>query len=135
MTATSSGEEADLLSGPSTTPQPGASDFWEVIARTTTSVQRDVDSALISFARSLVGIPDVVAVTHAKERHANLVWTFIRRRDKGVRKAIYAMERALMADFPDLTFDFNVVALDQGTRGALVPDDLQGRMILYRPQE
>ncbi|MBI2525247.1 MAG: hypothetical protein HYV93_04625 [Candidatus Rokubacteria bacterium] len=137
VTATSSGEEDILQALPSTYRPIGASDFCGVVAHpaATHAQPNDAESALVDFARSVLGVPDVVAVTHAKEPHSNLVWTFIRHRDKVVRKAIYARERALMAQYPDMTFDFNVVALDQSGAGALVPDDLQGRVVMYRPEE
>lgn len=136
-TATSSGEEDALGALPTTYRPLGASDFWAVVADAPTPYTRpnDVESALAGFAKSILRIPDVMAVTHAKDRHANLVWTFIRHRDKTIRREIYARERALMAQYPDLVFDFNVVALDQSAVGALVPDDLQGRVVMYRPEE
>ncbi len=137
VTATSSGEE-DILQALPTTYRPiGASDFWGVVAHPASkhAQPNDAESALVDFARSVLGVPEVVAVTHAKEPHSNLVWTFIGHRDKVVRKGIYARERALMAQYPDTTFDFNVVALDQSGVGALVPDDLQGRVVMYRPKE
>lgn len=137
VTATSSGEEEVLQALPTANRPIDASDFWGVVAHPASrrAQPNDAESALVEFARSVLGVPDVVAVTHAKEPHSNLVWTFIRHRDKLVRKAIYARERALMAQYPDSTFDFNVVALDQRGAGALVPDDLQGRVVMYRPKE
>jgi hypothetical protein len=135
MTATS-GELLVLEEVPHTAGPLGASDFWGVASSPAAAPRRsrDVESALAEFSAGVVPVPDVVALTYAKERHAHLVWTFIRRRDKAVRSEIYALERWLMDRYPGLTFDFNVVALEQHPGGTLVPDDLQGRVVMYRPR-
>jgi len=136
-TSTSYGEEGVAGGLPTTHRPSGSSDFWGVFTHTTAARKRpiDVESALVAFAESTLGVPDVIAVTYAKERHSNLVWTFIRQRDRAVRREIYLRERALMTQYPELIFDFNVVALDQSAVGTLVPDDLQGRVVMYRPRE
>jgi hypothetical protein len=113
----------------------GAADFWGVVSAPPRSRSSDdVESALADFSAGVVSVPDVVALTYARERHAHLVWTFIRRRDKPVRSKIYALERWLMDRYHGITFDFNVVALDQDQTSSLVPDDLQGRVVMYRPR-
>jgi len=37
-----------------------------------------------------------------------------------------------MHEFPELTFDFNVVSLDSAEVSGLLPDDLYGRIVFYR---
>lgn len=137
VTATSSGEEIALDALPTSYRPVGADEFWGVVAHSAATHEQinGAECALVDFARSVLGLPDVVAVTHARERRADLVWTFILHRDKAVRKEIYARERALMAQYPGLTFDFNVVALDQSAVRTLVPDDMQGRVVMYRPRD
>ena len=134
-TASSAGEHVvGEAIGEATTGQ--MSEYWDVIAPLAVpNPPDDFESALTEFSNGMRDLPQVVGVSHAKDRGLNLVWTFIRRRDKDVRRQVYAQERSLMARYPRLVFDFNVVALDQGVTGALVPDDLQGRLILYRSPE
>lgn len=91
-----------------------------------------VELALSRFAERVAPIPDVVAVSHAVEGGIQRVWTFILRRDKARRRCVYLQEIRLMEEFPDILFDFNVVALEDLPRGRLVPDDLQGRIVLFR---
>jgi hypothetical protein len=100
--------------------------------RATSTLRDNTDEALLDFSAALRDIPEVVAITHSRDHSVNLVWTFIRRRDLNVRRRVYAYERSLMERYPSLSFDFNVVSLDQSIDGALVPDDLQGRLIMYR---
>ena len=134
LTATS-GDVISLDAASHTGDLVGAMSFWGVLS-SPTSRQRthDVESALSEFSAKVVQVSDVVALTYAKERHVHLVWTFIRRRDRAVRREIYALERWLMDRYPALTFDFNVLALGQTETGTLVPDDLQGRVVMYRPR-
>lgn len=134
FTATSSGEESAVWTMPDATQlRRATTDFWAVVARP--RVADPPELALSDFATSILPLSAVVAVTYAEDHGVHLVWSFIRTRDKSLRKAIYARERALMTKYPDLVFDFNVVALDQADAGALVPDDLQGRVVMYRNEE
>jgi hypothetical protein len=131
LTATSSSEEPGVGAMPLTTQLHRATtDFCAVVGRP--RVADAADLALNDFAARFLPLSAVVAVTHAEDHGVHLVWTFIRTRDKVVRKEIYAQERALMTKYRDVVFDFNVVALDQSDTGALIPDDLQGRMVMYR---
>jgi hypothetical protein len=91
-----------------------------------------VGTALYSLAQNLRTIEPVRALTYATEGDVHLVWSFIRRRDKEIRRRIYTEEHRLMATFPDLTFDFNVVALDSVGSRPLLPDDVQGQLVYYR---
>ena len=91
-----------------------------------------VEIALSRFAARVAPILDVVAVSHAAEGGVQRLWTFIPRRDKALRRCVYLEEIRLMEEFPDILFDFNVVALEDLPHGALVPDDLQGRIVLFR---
>jgi len=130
LTATSSEPEPVELEGHG---YAGPADLWDVIDQATNPHQPPSDAALLEFGKSVRSIPGVLAVSHAKDHDRNLVWTFITARDKALRKQIYQCERALMARYPNLPFDFNVVALEQRAAGSLVPDDLQGRVVMYRP--
>jgi hypothetical protein len=124
-------EELGVAIREATASQSAAEKPWEIIDSAPPRDSR-LDEATYRFSKNIWGLPSVIAVTHAKDGNVNLIWTFIKRRDKAVRKDIYAQERELMAEHPDLLFDFNVVALDQGIHGTLVPDDLQGRVVMYR---
>jgi hypothetical protein len=133
-TATSSGEESAVWTIPVMTQlRRATADFLAVVVRP--RVAEPTELALGDFAASILPLTAVVAVTHAEDHGVHLVWSFIRTRDKSLRKEIYARERALMAKYRDLVFDFNVVALDQADAGALVPDDLQGRVVMYRNED
>jgi len=91
-----------------------------------------VGAAIYRFARRLQGVLPVKAVTYATEGDVHLVWTFISERRKELRARIYSEERGLMAEFPDLTFDFNVLTLDRLSDPPLLPDDIQGQIVYYR---
>ena len=91
-----------------------------------------VGAAVYRFARRLQALLPVKAVTFATEGDVHLVWTFILERRKELRARIYDEERRLMADFPDLTFDFNVLTLDGLSNRPLLPDDIQGQIVYYR---
>ncbi|PYN83026.1 MAG: hypothetical protein DMD96_03895 [Candidatus Rokuibacteriota bacterium] len=91
-----------------------------------------VGAAVYRFARRLQQQLPIKAVTYATEGNVHLVWTFIPERRKELRERIYGEERRLMADFPDLTFDFNVLALDSLSDRPLLPDDIQGQIVYYR---
>jgi hypothetical protein len=91
-----------------------------------------VGAAVYQFAKRLQRLLLVKAVTYATEGDVHLVWTFIRERRKDLRETIYDEERQLMAEFPDITFDFNVLALDSLSSRPLLPDDIQGQIVYYR---
>jgi hypothetical protein len=91
-----------------------------------------VGAAVYSLAQRLRAIPQVRAVAYATEGNVHLVWTFIPQRSKQVREGIYGQERQLMAAFPELTFDFNVLSVDQMAERPLLPDDIQGQLVYYR---
>jgi hypothetical protein len=91
-----------------------------------------VAGAVYLFSKRLSTMSELRAVAHSTERGVHLVWSFIDRRDKRSRARIYEEERRLMVEFPDLTFDFNVVSLDQFSGGPFVPDDVQGQIVFYR---
>jgi hypothetical protein len=91
-----------------------------------------VGAAVYHFAKRLQRLLPVKAVTYATEGNVHLVWTFIPERRKDLRERIYGEERRLMADFSDLTFDFNVLALDSLSDRPLLPDDIQGQIVYYR---
>ena len=87
--------------------------------------------AVYEFAKSVWHINGVVAVTHAVDRNVNLVWTFIKERDKELRRSIYARERALMSQYPGLVFNFHVAALRGGASDSLTRD-AESRIVLCR---
>jgi hypothetical protein len=91
-----------------------------------------VGSAAYMFAKKVSALREVEAVTHVVDRNVNIIWTFIGRRDKAVRRLIYQQEMAIMQDFPDLIFDFNVVSLDQIAKASLLPEDVQGHIVLFQ---
>ena len=131
LTATSSSDQPPVWQPPVTTElRRATADFCAVVALP--KLKDIAEQAVANFAASVLSLAEVVAVTHAEDHGVHLVWSFIRTRDKAVRKEIYARERALLAKYRSLVFDFNVVALDQSDGGALVPDDLQGRVVMYR---
>lgn len=105
---------------------------WEVVDAFPTGRDRSEEAAF-SFARRVSLFPEVVAVSYALDGDVNLIWTFIRQRDKAVRRRVYLEELVLMDQFPGMTFDFNVVSLDETRPALLVADDLQGWLVFYRP--
>jgi len=91
-----------------------------------------VGAAVYTFAKRVRGIGPVKAVAYATEGNVHLLWTFTSQRRKDVREQIYSEERKLMSDYPDLTFDFNVVSLDRLADRPLLPDDIHGQLVYYR---
>jgi hypothetical protein len=87
--------------------------------------------AVYEFAKSVWALDGVVAVTHAVDKPVNLVWTFIKHRDKALRRFIYAQERALMDEYPELVFNFHVAALDQGASDSFMRNT-ESRVVLCR---
>lgn len=90
-----------------------------------------IGMAAYDFAKAVWAIPGVIAVTHATDRGVNLIWSFIEKRNKVTRKQIYDRERALMTVYPDLTFNFNVGALDQGASASCL-SELESKIVMYR---
>jgi len=105
--------------------------YYDVI-EPAAATAKDAAAAIYFFARRVATIPDVLAVTYSMDADVHLVWTFIRQRDKAIRRAVYEQELQLMDTFPTFIFDFNVVAIDPTQGRPLLPDDLQGRIVLYR---
>jgi hypothetical protein len=91
--------------------------------------------AVYTFAKRLRSREAVKAVAYATEGKVHLLWTFIMRRQKDIRAQVYEEERRLMDEFPDLTFDFNVLSLDRFSSGPLLPDDMQGQFVYYRGEQ
>lgn len=91
-----------------------------------------IETATYYFAKRVARISEVIVVTYSTEGDIHLIWTFISRRSKEIRRRIYEEELQLMREFRELTFDFNVVALDQVQGQGFLPDDLQGRIVFYR---
>jgi hypothetical protein len=90
--------------------------------------------AVYEFSKNLWPIANVVAVTHGVDRGVQLVWTVLATRDKNIRRQIYEYERALMAAYPDLVFNFHVAALDQGA-GVSFMRDVGARVVMLRSFE
>lgn len=88
--------------------------------------------ALYEFSKKVAQQKEVVAVTCEAEKEVIRIWTFIKKRDKQVRRSIYTWELELMNSFPDLIFDFNVVSLEASRERPFIPSDLQGYLIFYR---
>lgn len=106
-------------------------DTWAVV-EPSASAARGVDLALLRLSRAISPIPEAIAVTHAIEGDINRVWTFVKSRDKSVRRRIYLEELRILDSFPEYSFDFNVAAVQDVPGCALLPDDLQGRIVFYR---
>lgn len=107
---------------------------WAVIKPHKSGVQ-GIELALLRFAEGVSAISEVVAVSHAVEGDINRVWTFTRQRDKRVRRQVYLEELNALQEFPRFRFDFNVVSLDDTPALGMLPDDLQGRIVLYRERQ
>lgn len=89
-------------------------------------------AAAYAFAQTVAAIKDVVAVMHAIDDEVHLIWTFICRRDKEVRRRVYACELWLMEQYPGLLCDFNVIARDQVPDEPLLAVDPRGEIVFYR---
>jgi len=125
LTFTSSGDEAITLSGSD------LADSSQIIDPLPPPGSR-VDAAVYEFAKSVSNLPEVMAMTHARDGAVNLLWTFIRHRDRATRSRVYAQERQLMDRYPDLTFNFNVASLDQGAALSLMQTDLKNKIVMCR---
>jgi hypothetical protein len=90
------------------------------------------DLALFEFSKKMSKEKEVVAVTFEKENEIIRIWTFIEKRDKQVRRAIYIRELELMDAFTNLIFDFNVVSREGVKMKPFIPADLQGYLVFYR---
>lgn len=132
-----SATETDVVpSGPGARPRLGGPltqgpPAWGVIEGATPK-ERGIDAAVYHFAKRVGRIPGVFAVTHARDGDMNMVWTFMRRRDKAARRRVYQEEFRLMREFDPLIFDFNTIASDAIHSPAILPDDLHGQIILYQ---
>lgn len=104
---------------------------WDVIEPASPQ-GKGIEAASHLFAKRVARIAAVLAVAYSVEGDVYLVWTFISRRAKHIRRCIYEEELRLMQEFPELTFDFNVVSLDSAEVRGLLPDDLYGRIVFYR---
>lgn len=104
---------------------------WDVI-EPASSQGKGIEAASHLFAKRVARTAAVLAVAYSAEGDVYLVWTFISRRAKQIRRRIYEEELRLMHEFPELTFDFNVVSLDSAEVSGLLPDDLYGRIVFYR---
>lgn len=103
--------------------------FWDV-TEPLAEGSEGIQAATCRFAKAVARIPEVLGVSYSLNGRVHIVWTFIGQRNKDVRRRVYGEELRLMEDFPELTFDFNVVAL--AGEGRLLPDDLQGWVVFYR---
>ena len=104
----------------------------DVVIHVVSTGAKGIESALTSFAAQVAGIPQVEAVAHSIDGDVHLVWTYIKERDKDVRRRIYTLELELMEQYPGISFDFNVVALARVEGQPLLPQDLQSRIVFYR---
>lgn len=87
--------------------------------------------AAYSFCVHVSAIPEVKAVTYQTENDIIIVWTFISKRDKRVRRLIYEREMELMESYPNMIFDFNVVNIANYSE-SFIPQDLQGYLSYYK---
>lgn len=108
-----------------------ASNHWHIVEPSSPGKQ-GIEAAVYRFSKRVGRISELVAVTYSVDRDVCLIWTFIRRRDKLVRRQIYEQELELMREFAEIRFDFNVVALDRTEEQAYLPDDIHGQIVFYR---
>jgi len=87
--------------------------------------------ALYTFSMAVSDIPEVTAVTYQIEQETIRVWTFIPKRDKAIRRSIYEEEFALMDNYPNMIFDFNVVSLEDFA-SSFIYQDSHGYLVFYR---
>jgi len=93
--------------------------------------EQSPEHAVYDFSRNTINISEVKAVTFQIENDVIRIWTFISKRDKAVRKAIYMKELDLMDDYPNMIFDFNVVAIRDFSE-PFIPQNLHGSLCFYR---
>ncbi len=86
--------------------------------------------AVYEFCVNVSAIPEIKAVTYQTENDIVIVWTFISKRDKKVRRLIYEREMELMRSYPNIVFDFNVVRANH--LETFIPQDLQGYLSYYK---
>jgi hypothetical protein len=91
-----------------------------------------VENAVYAFARKVAGLDFVKAVSWSREDESVHVWTYINQRDREMRRMVYASEFEVMAEFPDVNFDFNVLSLDVLGVGEFQPSAGRGQLVLYR---
>ncbi|MDL1970997.1 MAG: hypothetical protein LWW94_08510 [Candidatus Desulfofervidaceae bacterium] len=100
--------------------------------------KNDIKQALYEFARMLVDVPKVVALTYfeenKKDKHV-IVWTFIIERNKEIMNQIYERELKLMQKFPNILFDFNISFVRNREKQLFIPDDLHGYLVFYQDVE
>jgi hypothetical protein len=94
-------------------------------------LKQNPQHAVYDFCVSISTIHEVKAVTYQTENSNVLVWSFISKRDKQVRRLIYEKEMKLMGNYPDMVFDFNVVTISRYSE-TFIPQDLQGYLVYYR---
>lgn len=104
---------------------------YEYYTFTFESTEQTPRHAVYHFSRSVIAISEVKAVTFQVEDNIIRVWTFIARRDKMVRKAIYEKELCLMDSYPNMIFDFNVVSI-RSLSEPFIPQNLHGFLSFYR---
>jgi len=90
----------------------------------------DPQHAVYEFCVNVSVIPEIKAVTYQTENGIVIVWTFISKRDKKVRRLIYEREMELMRSYPNIVFDFNVVRANH--LETFIPQDLQGYLSYYK---
>lgn len=107
---------------------------WDVIEPASRQ-KIGIEAAIFHFAKRVSGVSEVVAVTYSTDGEVHLIWTFISRRTKDIRRHVYEEELQLMRKFRELTFDFNVVSLDRVEAQGFLADDLQGQIVFYREHQ
>lgn len=90
----------------------------------------NVQYAVYDFCVNVSAIPQVKAVTYQIENNIVIIWTFISKRDKEVRRLIYEKEMKLMSSYSNTVFDFNVVTISDYS-DTFIPQDLQGTLSYY----
>ena len=101
--------------------------FYNIIPE----LKQNPQHAVYDFCVSISAIHEVKAVTYQTENNNVLVWSFISKRDKKVRRLIYEKEMKLMQNYPNMVFDFNVVTISSYSE-TFIPQDLQGYLVYYR---
>lgn len=105
--------------------------YSEYYVLTFHGTEQSPQHAVCCFSHNIINISEVKAVTFQIENDVIRVWTFISKRDKAVRKAIYMKELDLMDDYPNMVFDFNVVSIRSFSE-PFIPQNLHGSLSFYR---
>lgn len=87
------------------------------------------DGVAYAFAKRLLPIEQVKAVSYEEDHGTLRFWTYIPSRDRAVRQQIYAQEARMLEECQNWDFDFVVVSISNDVTR---PPSYPGRVVLYR---